>query len=232
MNYKHLFVTMTSLLALSSISAFSQKFTPTDKWPYVYEEFQKATLINVDGKGDQEALVNICVADNHIHYVRAKDEVILDMLSRNLKDIIIQDKEYTVVGSQVLEKVLENENGSILKGKMINYDEMNKVDIGYGISTNNYSASNLDMTQVLIPGSLNQRVRNALEAREYEQSLVVDDVLYLYDGEQLVKATKSDFINAYGKSETASFLKQNKIKWGQPESMIKAIEYMKNNRMK
>ena len=228
MNFKHLFISMTSMLILSSISAFSQGFTPTDKWPYVYEDFQNATLINVDGKGDQKALVNICVADDHIHYVRTKDEVILDLLSLNLKEIKIQDKVYTVVGSQVLEKVLENEYGSILKGKRINYDEMNKVDIGYGISTNNYSASNLDMTQVLIPGSLNQRVRNAMEAREYEQSLEVEDVLYLYDGEQLIKATKSDFIDAYGKKETAEFLKQNKIKWGKPESMIKAIEFMKS----
>lgn len=217
-----------STLMLSSVIANAQ-FKPTDKWPYIYDDFVTAELISDNGKTVSTALVNICVSDNHIHYVRQSDEMILDMVSWNIQDIKIKDKTYKAVGSQVLEVLLEENGAYVLKGNSVDYNAMNKVDIGYGISSDTYSASNVDLSSVMIPGNVHQKIQNAKEKREYETTLIIDDIIYAYDGKTLCKATKNDFVEMYGKNETSAFLKQNKIKWNQPESVIKVIEFMKTN---
>lgn len=131
---------------------------------------------------------------------------------------------YVNVGGKMYRIILESEKGAILSARTLDKDQLNKTDIGYGVSSS--TASTQSVYGMAVFGV---DFNKALDGKEGGTELPIKDRAYiLYCKNKLVPATKHDVMRIPGLDKTSAkvFFKENPIRWNQSVSLIKVADFL------
>ena len=227
------YLAVAAMWLFMPLFANAQRYEPRTTWPFIYEEFAEGNIRFLDGKVLTYDKLNISVINGHVMYVdSSKDQIMqADMMKVSL--VKIGEDTYLNVQGRLYKVLNQTENGVVLAKSEINEYKLGKTEIGYGVSS--ATASSQGASAFALESSFSNSVismgYNSLSTGESKLSgevLPVDEILYLWVGNYLVKATKKDVsdLSAVDKSEFNSFLKGNKVKWNDPQSLVPVIDFL------
>jgi hypothetical protein len=225
---------------LFTLNGWGQKYEPTTRWPYLYEHFQKG-VIYLKNNRVTEREVNIHLAKSVLHYT--EDNVIHELSNIDDVDSIrieattsvdiqgdvhrlrtvdtyvyIEDKVYRVLQQDTLSGLYLLSLG--------NFDDLLTTTGAYGTRSHTSSAKNYN---VLDFGGITER--NLIKLRSEKEDgkfFPVDKTYYFKIDGQLVKADRKLLEKAItspqAKERLQQYLKKNKVKWNQPDSLIKLYQ--------
>lgn len=224
----HKWIFLCAALCVSTICN-AQDFKPSDKWPYIFENFTPAVIYHSAVNGTSNVDINICVENGSIHYL--DKDIILELRTSSITKVEVANKTYVNVNNYMMEVVADTPDGMIVKEVKSKAPD-GGVDIGFGMSSSTNAASTLDLTAVTAFGSslLHAKIAEAATQAQYGNTLPLETKYYFWINGYLTSATKKDFTEAVGKDAANTFLKANKIKWNEPGTMIPAISFIKANR--
>lgn len=219
-----LFLLIVALLVLP-ICVQAQQYNPTEPWPYLYQDFEpgniftsKEVLIGYDQ-------VNVNVINGRLHYVEGG--TIMEANMANIHVVRINEDVYLNVGGRLMRVLRESEHTAVVLETEVDYDEMSKVNIGYGRSA---VASAQDISLMSLSGSdnLNKSLLDVQKDKYNGKVLPLDERTYLVVDGLLFKTDRSDILNhpRVNRKATSDFIKQNKIKFKRPEDLEKLGEYL------
>lgn len=214
------------LAALVSIPAWTQNYKPRETWPFLYEEFQEGTTRTRTGELVSGAMFNITVKDNKLLYLKDGTTMLADMGA--IYTVGIGDDVYVNVLGQLYKVLSELDKGLVLSQNSLDIDEFNKVQIGYGVSSSTASADGL---QVSLDGRFNFVNMSVEQSRHDKDSgpvLPMRETLYLYVNNSLIPASQNNVTTWPGvdRNEARDFIKKEKIKWKQTESLEKLVIFL------
>jgi len=225
---KRLFLTISILAtALFSLGAQDDSYSgATDSWPYMFKSFQHRVVHFVKGYKDLEADLNICVADGHLHYV--ENGTILESETKEVTGAEINGKLYISNKGEMMEVLANNENGYVVLSRLFDPTQMGKAEIGYGMTSSTYAASNLDLRAVtgLAQNILHAKVAEAATNAGYGEKLPLKETIFIIVGDNRINSDKKDFQDLVGKEKAAEFLKENKVKWNKAETLLPVINFI------
>lgn len=220
---------LAALAAFCCAGAYAQDsyYRPTDKWPYIYEEFTEGT-VNLTLNQYYEGQLNICIDNGTIHYID-ENGVIMESIMGDVVSAVIGAKKYVNVNGKMMEVLFENENGYVVKARSVSQAAQG-VDIGFGIVSDTVAAQGVDMATTIGFGGtfIHSRIAEVQREREYGTPLNVDEQYYLKTVSGLcIKATKNDFTDFLGKEKASAFLKSAKVKWNSPSTLLQVVDFLK-----
>ena len=219
-------ISIIFLLAVSAtLTVSAQKFEPNTRWPYLYEEFTHGTIF-LDGNTKSESDLNIHLLGNVLHYI-GTDGKIYQSDDKNVIRVEIGPDAY-LFNDHKLMKILATEGTSVLvKLTSGDFNSMLSGSGAYGASLNSSATRDLSSLDL---GGLENPDLGLLEQQRYEGSAIpLIDSYYFIIGGQQVEATKKGIDKFLGDSradELKKFLKDNKIKWKNAESLATLLQFL------
>lgn len=208
------------LAGLGSVSAQDKEFIPLETWPYVYEFFCPGDITNFKGEVTHLELLNVCVHDGKIHFV--KNNVIMAADPINVSSLSIGDETYMNIRGKMMRQLKAGEHSKVLRSIGINQAERDKVQVGYGESS---LASTQSIGSVSLAGSdlppytLN---KNISEKDKYDgRELPLLEDLYIWVDGLLFRAARNELLNApeLDKDAVKDLIKKYKPRFTDPESL-------------
>ena len=217
--------TLSFILAvMCAIQVFAQ-FEPNTRWPYLYENFTDG-IIYFDGNKKTTAKLNIHLLGNKLHYVNTNGRI----YESSHKDVIrveIGSDAYLYSDRQMMKICTSKDKNVLLKLEYGNFDSMTAGSGAYGASLNSSAAVDLSSLDL---GGLNKPELGKLLQEKNDGSSIPVSVKYyfVFDGVQ-VEASKKALDNYFGEakeSDWKAFLKANKIKWKNEDSLRKILDFI------
>ncbi len=216
-----------ALLLASLQLCFAQKFEPTQTWPYLYRDFQNGLIITNAEDEQVSAGVNITLGGK-IHYINEKDQKVMEADILRVSSVRIADDVYVNVGGKMMKLVAVGDDGIVACETALNADELNKSDIGYGISS--ATASTMNVNSLASAGStfVDMPLNSIMAERDAGEKLPVKRTNYFRVGINVVPATKAAVMNCglVDKEAAKAFFKSKKIKWNDPESLRDVVNFL------
>jgi len=222
---------IVSLVALFSATTFicaQEMFLgPTEKWPYIFGQFQEGAVHFGPGYQDLNVKVNLCVADGHLHYID-ENGIILESETKEVTGATINGVEYFNFAGILYKVIAKNENGSVVSVQLYDPTQMGKVDIGFGITSDNFAASTADVSAFasIGQGFLHAKIADIISTKDEGASLPLVETYHIIVGNKIISAEKKEFQDMVGKAAADEFLKANKIKWNKPETLLPVVDFI------
>lgn len=210
---------------LAGIAAAAQ--TPSTTWPYLYDNFTPG-VIYMDGGAKSEVLMNVQVRHDRLHFI--DKDIIKEANLANVIAVTIGKDNYIPVSGELRKIVAQNENGVVAVSLLGDFAALQETGGGYGASSE--SASTRKLSSVEVDGQVNQNHMLILKEKENGADLNMLTTYYIIKGGSCIKATRKDVEDALSDSAKAgwkAWLKANKIKWKDPESLLKVVDYISGN---
>ncbi len=205
----------------------AQSYEPTRTWPYLYNDFQNGVIRMSGGELVHAAMVNVSV-DGKIHYVDEKDQKVMAADMLKVFSARIGDDVYLNAGGKMMRLLAENGNGAVVCETSVNFDELNKSDIGYGISSSTASTQKLSSLAGDSSSLVNLPLNTLMEGRENGEKLPLMRKNLIRVGLNVIPATKSEVTNSplVDKAAAKAFLKSNKVRWNDPSSLLTVVDFL------
>ncbi len=214
---------------LMAVAASAQKDSPTTSWPYLYPDFMEGEL-EVRTK-ITKALVNIHLNLGALHYV--EDGKIKESSTIGITKLVIGEDVFRNVGGKMMKMLAEAEYGFVVEETRANYTAVVKKDGAYGTTALNSTTTKsfLYNENVLngYNGYLMTDVYKDLHAmKDQSEKLPVLKNRYLVIGLDQIKADRQNVLDIEGLDKKAfkAFLKAEKIKWDDPQDLVKVIDFI------
>ena len=214
---------------LMAVAASAQKDSPTTSWPYLYPDFMEGEL-EVRTK-ITKALVNIHLNLGALHYV--EDGKIKESSTIGITKLVIGEDVFRNVGGKMMKMLAEAEDGFVVEETRANYTAVVKKDGAYGTTALNSTTTKsfLYNENVLngYNGYLMTDVYKDLHAmKDQSEKLPVLKNRYLVIGLDQIKADRQNVLDIDGLDKKAfkAFLKAEKIKWDDPQDLVKVIDFI------
>ena len=214
---------------LMAVAASAQKDSPTTSWPYLYPDFMEGEL-EVRTK-ITKALVNIHLNMGALHYV--EDGKIKESSTIGITKLVIGEDVFRNVGGKMMKMLAEAEDGFVVEETRANYTAVVKKDGAYGTTALNSTTTKsfLYNENVLngYNGYLMTDVYKDLHAmKDQSEKLPVLKNRYLVIGLDQIKADRQNVLDIDGLDKKAfkAFLKAEKIKWDDPQDLVKVIDFI------
>jgi hypothetical protein len=206
---------------------FAQKFEPTRTWPYLYRDFQNGLIITNTEDEQISAAVNITLG-GRVHYINEKDQKVMEADILRVASVRIADDVYANVGGRMMRLIAVGDDGIVACETALNADELNKSDIGYGISS--ATASTMNVNSLASAGStfVDMPLNSIMAERDAGEKLPVKQTNYFRVGINVIPATKAAVMNCglVDKDAAKAFFKSNKIKWNDPKSLRDVVNFL------
>lgn len=199
-------------------------FYPTDTWPFIYESFEDGVVCTSNNNTILSGRMNVSVIDQKLYFINGDDIMVADMM--RLYTARIKNDIYINIAGKLYHVLEETDDGAVIRSMVVDLDQMNKTNIGYGVSSSTASTQNL--SGIALESSIGN-FNKALSNKEYGKEIPVKGKNYiLYSGNKIVSANKGDVLRIPGldKKEAKQFFKESKIKWNNPESLAIVASYL------
>ena len=130
-------------------------------------------------------------------------------------------------------KVLaRSDNGFIAQETLADMAALNSTGGAYGSSSNSIATQALSSLEGIGGSRSNMNHMELKNSKDDGQILPVKDKLFIVMNDAVVFAAKKDVSEIYGIDKKAlnSFIKENKIKWKDPQSLIVLLDYLTENK--
>lgn len=210
-------ILLIALLLLGALWAAAEDFNPTTTWPYAYAEFSPGYVTVSDGSV-KTMLVNVNLVRGTLHFIDG------EMIKETYDAVAVRigDDQYLNVAGKLMKVLAQSESGCVLEGVEVDIATLNSTGGAYGASSSTLGTMALSSLEGI--GATNSSSSlNHMELRagkDSGQMLPLIKKKYLYAGGQPIYATKKDVGAAIGSDQLKAFLKTNKVKWSNPESLL------------
>ncbi len=220
------FLFLQVFLLFAAGAVFAQKYEPRESWPYLNENFQSGAVRTLGGALVDDSTFNISIADGSLHYIVDGKIMKIDMMT--IYTARVGERVFVNVGGKMYQVLAETDNGSLIQFASIDFDKLQKVDIGYGISSSSASAMNVTSLLQGMDSMVNTHFDTAMEKRDngIVLPLLVEKFIYV-DG-KLVPASRYGIRDFPGidKDAANTFFKEKKIRWNKDESLAELIDFV------
>ncbi|SHE70685.1 hypothetical protein SAMN05444274_102160 [Mariniphaga anaerophila] len=222
---------MKQKLIFSIVALFcaftSQAQSVTTMWPYIYPDFQEGTVYFKDHKSLQAPL-NVHLVKSTLHYLE-KDKI-KEADSGDIESVHIGRTQYYVSDKQLMHVISGDSTKFLAELVVADFSAAKESGGAYGSSSNVQATRKVTSMDI---GGVS--IVNHMELKEKK------------DAGTLLPLTRKYFIVANGKEYPATrkgiesqlepnqkaafkqFVKQNKIKWKQPDSLVLLLNFFKNH---
>lgn len=192
-------------------------------WPYLYPEFTEGTIYM---KGGQKVVqqVNVHTLKGRLHFI--DKGVIKEAVSDEVLLLQIGEEKYMCVNSDIMKVMASEERGFVAALILGDFQKLNNTSGAYGTSTTNSATQKL--TSIDVAGKVNQNHMELWENRHNGEQVDLVNKYFIVTPEQTVPATRKDIESAFPdrKDELKTWLKSNKIKWNEPESLMTLLDFI------
>lgn len=207
------------------VSALAGAQSPTTTYPYLYPTFTEGKVVLSGGKEEEERKMNIHLRRDNLHYI--DNGVIKAAFLTDIIAVEIGNDVFIPVDGRMLKVVAKNENGCVAAEILGDFEASMESGGAYG--TSSASAATMKLTSVQTDSQVNQNYMNILNEKAKGVELRTETRLWLVGPEFRVRAMKKEVAPLLDGEKAAgwkAFLKQNKIKWKEPQSLLKVIDYV------
>ena len=212
------------LLLLFSVGLFASE--PTTMWPYLFDDFQEAVIYTHDGNRG-ESKVNIHLLRNDLHYLNGSQIYTPDNQNEVSRVVLADNRVFVRCEDCFIEVFGETPQAIVGRRVTGDFDRLLQTPGAYGTSSSTSAVDKLSSLQIGGISNLNHDLIRV--ERENGETLPVTERIYFVVGGELYSANKRAVTKLLPKSEKkafGAFLKENKIKWKDPESLRKVLEYI------
>lgn len=210
-------------LAILPIIAFGQKFEPTTKWPYLYENFQTGTIFFSDSMKATMNL-NIHLVKSSLHYL--KGDLIYENDDIGIEKVMFGNDQYVYLNNELAKLIEKSGNNCLVSITRGDFDALYTGTGAYGTSTQ--TAAVKDLSSFDIGGLSNMNHRQLTIDKSNGKYLpVIVEYYFQIDGETVL-ATRREVEKYVGKNNKAAlkdFVKKNKISWKNQSGLVKLLSY-------
>lgn len=216
----------TCIAALMALSAVAQDYNPTVNWPYLYPDFIQGEITYFGGK-TAKAPYNIHLGRGALHFV--EKGLIGEATSGNVMQMTIGDDVFRTVEGKLLKVLADGKVGYVVEETLADYSAVVRNDGVYGGSAPN-AAKNYSYNENF--GNYGYLVTNNYEdlysIRNESEILPVVKNIYLVVENKLIPANKKSVseIDGVDKKAFSAFMKENSIKWKNPQDLVKVVDYI------
>lgn len=207
----------------------SVPYEPMDSWPYLYSHFEEGAVRTTKGALLSYTTLNVCL-DGKLHYIQG-DRIMEADMSKVFTARVGENDVYVNVAGKMHKVLQETEQGHILMLRNVDYDELSKVDIGYGVASSTASRTNTSLAGLGIDNINGVNITSmTLNRAEQQKSTgkvipVKEETFFLVKG-QLIPATKRAVQEVAGKDACKAFFKEHKLKWNKAETLVPVIGFL------
>lgn len=214
---------------MSLCSILAQDHKPTTSWPYLYADFQQGQLKKNIG-APIDGTYNIHIHLGTLHYI--EDGMIREVLSSEVFSLKIGNDIYANVGGTIMKVLAQSDNGFIALETLVDMASLNATGGAYGSSSNSIATQALSSMEGIGGSRSNMNHMELKNSKDEGQVLPVKEKIYLVFPDMNVYAAKKDVSEMRGVDKKAlnDFLKDNKIKWKDPQSLILLLDYLSDNK--
>ena len=223
---KRLFI--ACILMIAALQAAAQGYTPTTTWPYLYSDFTSGELLTQDGKSIKTDL-NVHLLKATLHYVDG--EFIKELAPGTVFSAKIGDDLFINAGGRIMKVLARNDNGYVAECSEVDIAKLNSTDAAYGSSSTTLGTMQLSSLEGIGATNSNSSL-NHMElknSKESGQLLPLITKKYLFVDKKCIYATKRDVAEYADPAGFKAFLKSNKVKWNNPESLLSVVDYLAEN---
>lgn len=222
------------VFALMAVAAFAQDESPTTNWPYLYPDFMEGEILRTRGKAVKSKL-NIHLNLGALHYV--ENGKIKEANTLGIDSIVIGEDVFRNVGGKMLKVLAETEGGYVVEEARGNFTAVVRDDGAYGTTGLNSTTTKTFMYNENVINAYNGYLltdvyADLLAMKDQGEKLPVNRNMFLVIGLQQIPATKKGVaaLDGVNKKAFSAFLKSEKIKWDEPEDLVKVLNYILVNR--
>lgn len=222
---KRFILTLFAAFCLFSASAAAQE--PTEGWPYLYDNFILGKVRSTDGTLLEDVRLNICVGDGTLHYINASDGKIIAAKMLTVFSAKIGEDLWLRAGLKMMKVILESDEAAVLELAVVDEEKLGATDIGYGIESKTASSTKLT-SYAFSTGMVGMNIEEVVTGKSRGRELPLKYTYYLRAGKRIVQASKRQVLEIEGidKAAANAFFKENKIKWKNPESLLKVAGFL------
>ena len=216
------------ILLFSATTAFAQydKYNPTTTWPYMYADFEDGEL-KLNAGNPKKGKYNVHLLEGTLHFIEG--DLIREANSLEVFSVKIGKDYYANAGGRMMKVVAKNDNGFIAEETLANIAELNNTGAAYGSSSNSLSTQALSSLEGIGGTRSNMNHMELKNAKGEGEILPVTVKTYIVlPGGYCIFAAKKDVSNLNGidKKELNTFLKENSIKWKDPQSLLILVDFL------
>ena len=221
---KKIFTVLVLMLAGLALQAQN----PTTTWPYLYNDFMQGEVFFKDGSS-KAYMVNVHILRSTLHFIEPGTDDIKEAKSKDVLLVKVGSDTYYSKQSKMLRAAASNELGFVGEEVVADMAALNSESgAAYGASANSMSTMKLSSVDGAGPTASTNHM-NLKNSKEDGKIIPLDKEYFLVTNGQVYPATKKElelFLTPEKKAGMKSFLKQNKISWKSPESLLKVIDYI------
>ena len=221
---KLLFLFICTFMA---VAASAQNASPTTSWPYLFPDFVEGEL--EVGPKHTKVLVNIHLNLGALHYI--ENGKIKESSTLGISVLKVGEDVFRNVGGKMMKVLAETEGGYVVEETRANYTAVVKKDGAYGTTGLNSTTTRSFLYNENVLNGYNGYLMTDVYADlhamkdQYEKLPVVKN-RYLVIGLDLIKADRQSVLDIDGLDKKAfkAFLKAEKIKWDDPQDLVKVLQ--------
>ena len=223
---KKIIFTILSVFAIAS-TVFADDYEPTSTWPYVYSEFTPGQL-QMPGGQEKDALFNVCLTNSSLHFIEG--EMVREASPADVFAVRIGNDYYVNAAGKVLKLLSKSDNGMVVEMLDIDYAKLNSSQGAYGSSGSTIATQNLSSLEGIGASASNMNMNHMALKNSKDEGKILPLIhkMAVFVDKKLVDANARDVLTAFGvdKDTFKQFQKENKIKWRDPLSVQKVIDFI------
>jgi len=212
-------------LLLSTFAVNAQSYEPTTKWPYLYNDFNKGTVLFTDNS-KTTAMVNIHLMGSLLHY--EKDGLIYHVEINKITGVEIGDDKFIPSDGKLVKIIAKMGNNYLAKLTIGDFDALMTSSGAYGMSSTSSSVNKLN--SIDIGGISNLNYRLMVDEKQEGRILPLKVSYLFFVNGKTIPAVKSEIekqLTDDKKAEFKAFIKEKKIKFNKEESLLDLLSFFK-----
>jgi len=212
-----------AIIALQNVQA--QQFEPTTTWPYIYNDFTSGTLHMLIGS-DKDGQYNVCLAGNTLHFIDG--DLVKAANMNEVLSVKIGKDIYENVNGELMKVLAKSDNGVVVNEITVDMAKLNSTGAAYGSSSNSVGTMALSSLEGIGGSRTNMNHMELKAEKEDGKILPLIEKKYFIVKGHTIFAGKKDVMDVDGldKAAATTFFKSNKIKWSDPQSLIKVVDFL------
>ena len=203
-------------------------FKPKDTWPFLYEDFTEGVVCSDSGDDILTGKINVSVLNQKLYYIKGESIMEADMVK--VFSVKAGEDIFVNVAGKLYKVLAESTGGAAVQARYLDVEQMNKANIGYGVSSS--VASTQNVAGLALDSNAGTNINKALESKEGGAEIPLAEKTYiLFCRNRIVPALKREVMDVPGldKNQAKAFFKEHKIKWSQPESLTEVADFLTEN---
>ncbi len=215
------------IAAFSAAVAVAQNVSPTVNWPYMYPDFVEGEVEKMGGQFEK-GRYNIHLNVGALHYLN--NGTIKEHPTVGIKSMTIGDDVYRNVGGKMLKVLAQTEGGFVVLETLANFTGIISRDGAYGgaVANRDKTFSHQENNGSFNGYLITDKYADLLAIKDDSDKVPVTKKTFIVINNMMIFANKKNVIDMTGvdKKAFSEFLKNNDIKWKEPEDLVKIIDFI------